>query len=245
MRSKTMNPGRRLLWLLIVLLALVLLLLGRTAQAQTSSLYMVEPQPRPPARVHGLPVNPYLERASYTAVHPPELRQFAVHDLVTIVIREQSSSTSESTLETEKETRLDGGINAFPRFNATDLLNLRLRGNDSDNLPLVDVGSSNEFEGGGEYERRDTMTTRLTARVVDVKPNGTLALEARTHIQNDDETQAITVTGYCQPEDVAIDNSILSTQIFDLRIAKTNTGELRDASEKGIFTRILDAIFNF
>ena len=237
--------------------SLPLLLLSTLAHAQSSSLYVQQP-PRlsapaqPPAQAAGRadrpgpPVNPYLQRMSYTAVAPPEPRRFAVHDLITIVIREQSVSTSESTLETQKDTTFDGGINAFPHFEASDLLNLRLRNSDSpENLPQLDVEMNQEFEGEGEYERRDTMTTRLTARVVDVKPNGMLTLEARTQIRNDEETQTITVTGYCQPQDVSIDNTVLSTQMFDLRVTKTNEGELRDSGDKGFLTEVLETIFNF
>ena len=237
----------------IAAVPLVLLVLTGFAHAQSSSLYVQEP-PRSPAPVRpanrverpGPPVNPYLQRMSYTSVAAPEPRRFAVQDLITVIIREQSISTSESTLETQKDTQFNGGVDAFPHFSASDLLNLRLRNSDSpENLPQVDVGMNQEFEGEGEYERRDTMTTRLTARVIDVKPNGTLTLEARTHIRNDDEAQTITVTGYCQPQDVTIDNTVLSTQVFDLRVSKTNEGELRDATNKGILTTILETIFNF
>jgi flagellar L-ring protein precursor FlgH len=109
----------------------------------------------------------------------------------------------------------------------------------------VGISFGRQFEGDGEYERTDEVITRLTARVVDVKPNGTLALEARTHLANDDETVTITVTGYCRAEDVTADNSVLSTQMYDLRVAKKHTGEIRDASKKGLFTKGLDYLFNF
>ena len=89
------------------------------------------------------------------------------------------------------------------------------------------------------------MTTRLTAKVVDVKPNGLLALEARTQISNDEEIQTISVTGYCQPADVTIANTVLSTQIYDLRVKKVNEGEVRDASKKGFLTKLFEAIFAF
>lgn len=184
---------------------------------------------------------------SYFAVPDPTPRKYEVNGLLTIIIREQSSATSESTLETEKELKLDGKISEFPRLRLEDLLNGQLNQSniESGNEPQVKIGVKNDFEGDGEYERRDTLTTRLQARIVDIKPNGTLALEARTFIQNDDEQLTITVTGYCRAEDITLDNTVLSTQVYDLRVTKTHNGELRKTTQKGILTKVLDAIFNF
>jgi flagellar L-ring protein precursor FlgH len=214
------------------------------ALAQSSSLY-VTTQPGPIVKVKGRSVNAQLQEVSYHVVTMPEPRLFAVHDLITIIIREQSTTTSEATLDTQKETQLDGKIQAFPTFNLRDILEGRLRPGDPADFPAVKVGTKNEFKGEGEYERRDTMTTRLTARVVDIKPNGTMTLEARTHVQNDDEKLTIAVTGQIRPEDVTADNTVLSTQVFDLRVAKVHEGELRKTSKKGLLTKILDTIFNF
>ena len=44
---------------------------------------------------------------------------------------------------------------------------------------------------------------------------------------------------------MTIANTVLSTQMFDLRVAKTHEGEIRKAQKKGLFTKILDTIFNF
>jgi len=80
---------------------------------------------------------------------------------------------------------------------------------------------------------------------MDVKPNGTLSLEARTQVKNDDEDMTITVTGYCRAEDVAADNTVLSTQMYDLRVNKQHAGEVRKASKKGVITKVLEFLFNF
>jgi len=230
-------------WVLVAVLAVS----GSVAWGQSSSLYLTDPTP--PARQKNMIHNPVLEKSSYAAVLPLPPREFAVQDLVTIVIREQSSATLESNLETEKELTLRGETTRFPSVNLLNLLQGELnpsnRDGDANNFPGVDVSVTNDFEGEGDYERRDTMTTRLTARVVDIKPNGTLALEARTNIQNDEEKLTINVTGYARPDDIAADNTVLSTQMYDLRVKKQHEGEVRNANKKGILTKILDTIFNF
>lgn len=225
-------------------MTMLALLAAPAAAQQSSSLYLVETPP-PERSAQGQPVNPYMQRASYLAVSVPEPREFRVHDLVTIIVREASSATSEGELETEKEVAVEGAAEAFIDLEAL-AKDLRVRpARLSAGVPRASVDFNREFEGDGSYERSDEMVTRLTARVLDVKPNGVIALEARTHVASDDETVTITVTGYCRAEDVTADNTILSTQMFDLRVKKEHTGEIRNASQKGILTKALDFLFNF
>jgi flagellar L-ring protein precursor FlgH len=101
------------------------------------------------------------------------------------------------------------------------------------------------FKGEGEYKRTDEFTARLSAEVIEILPNGNLVVESRTEIKNDDEVSTVTATGICRPEDISPVNTILSTQLHDLRIEKVNTGPLKDANSKGIFTEILDFLFAF
>jgi flagellar L-ring protein precursor FlgH len=220
---------------------------GSAVCGQSSSLYLTEPTP--PAREKNLIHTPVLEQTSYAVVLPLPPRQFNPQDLVTVVIRESSTATLESSLETEKDTSVKAEVRRFPSINLLNLLKGQLnpsnRDGDAANFPGVDLTAAKEFEGEGDYERKDSLTTRLTARVIDIKPNGTLTLEARTFIQNDDEKLTITVTGYCRPEDITADNTVLSTQMYDLRVNKQHSGELRKTASKGIITKILDVIFNF
>lgn len=213
--------------------------------APSSSLFVMERDAIQLPLVKGRVTNPIVSQASLVAVPLPPPRRFAAHDLVTIIIREQTTASSESTLETEKETKVDGSVTAFPHLNFQDLLKKPLQASGRENFPAVGVNYGREFTGEGEYERRDSMTTRLTGRIIDIKPNGLLVIEARTHIQNDDEIQDIKVTGTWREADVAIDNTVLSTQGFDVNIQKTHEGELRKSSKKGLFTKILDTLFAF
>lgn len=233
-----------------ILLATLLGVTG-SVMGQSSSLYLVDPNATPvqaapvAGQRHGGLTPTLVSRASYAAVIPPEPRVFAVHDLVTIVVRESSSARSNASLETSKETGIDGKVSAFPNLRPEELIRGRVAGSTLSNPPEVGLEFNSEYTGEGDYERKDEIITRLTARVVDVKPNGMLALEARTHIRNDEETVTIKLTGYCRSDDVGIDNTVLSTQMFDLHLDKTHTGELRKASKKGLLSKLLDLVFNF
>jgi flagellar L-ring protein precursor FlgH len=83
----------------------------------------------------------------------------------------------------------------------------------------------------------------VTAEVIEIRPNGNLVIEgSRTVLINDDEDQ-ITVRGVLRPEDIAADNTVLSTYLSEAQIAYTGNGPNDNATKQGIITRILDLIF--
>ena len=49
---------------------------------------------------------------------------------------------------------------------------------DSQAKANLQVKSNNSFKGDGQYERKDNFTARITATVLEVKPNGTLVLDS-------------------------------------------------------------------
>lgn len=183
----------------------------------------------------GLPITNQLEATSLFAFAPQKPRVFKEHDLVQIVVRETTRIASFQGLETDKEFGIAGGVRSFPGLNNNDLLK----------YTEVDLAGEKEFEGEGEYAREDDLTTRLTAEVIEILPNGNLVLEARTRIKTDDEEMFTQLTGICRPDDVTAANTILSNQIFNLEIEKLHYGQVRDAANKGILARILDAVFAF
>ena len=207
------------------------------AEPVTGSLYHVAPVPE--QRTKGRVVNKTLESVSLTAVPTAEPRKYSKQDLITIVIRERSAATLSSTLETEKDVRLDTAVEAFPKIAGGTLRP------SNGPLPQLDIRTRNEFDGEADYERRDTVDIELQARVIDIKPNGNLVLEARKFIKNDKEELTVTVTGTARPDDITVDNRVLGTQLAQLRVNKTHEGELRKTTTKGLLTQVIEFLFNF
>lgn len=186
-----------------------------------------------------------LRAMSLFAVAPPKIRTFQVHDLVQVIVREASQAKSSQDLKTKKDYKLDAAVGAWPDFNLSDLLNLQLRAGRSSNLPAVNLDAQKDFKGEGDYDRKDDLTARLTAEIIEVLPNGNLILEARTFIKTDKEEQSIKVTGICRPDDITAANTVMSNQLHDLMVEKIHKGELREAGKKGIIAKVMDTVFAF
>ncbi len=186
---------------------------------------------------------PAVTAVSLFDVAPPEPRIFAKHDLLQIIVRETSRSQSTQELDTQKTFDILGEIKDFPNLQLSDLLNFQMYAGRTDNLPKLEIGFEKDFQGDGTYGRSDDVVARLNAEVIEVLPNGNLVLEARTEIQNDEERSVMTVTGICSAADVTAANTVLSSQIHDLKVSKINSGELKKTVEKGLVAKFFDFLF--
>lgn len=240
----------------IGLCAMAAVLCGEHAAGQSSSLYATssEQAEQIAAERYGLPtdrtrrhlpdVNPAVPKLTVYVNRRPEPREFQLNDLVEIIIAESFESEMEAEKSTEKSSELSGGIRQFPRLTLRDLLDLQLNQGTASAVEL-DLGFERSHEGEGEYERSESMTGRVRARIIDIKPNGMLVLEARRTVINDGEQSVLVATGNCMPEDVSPEGTIRSNRLENLFIDKQHSGDLRDSGEKGWLTRVFDAIFDF
>jgi len=184
-----------------------------------------------------------LQEASLFVITPPEPRTFQENDLVTVIVSERSKADRSQTVETEKEYDIEGQLSNF--LDLSELLKGRFVDDDDDNFPQIGLDLKNEFKGEGDYERSDTITDRITARVVEVKPNGTLLLEARRMIKTDDEVQVATLSGVCRQLDITNRNTVQSNQLFDMTLIVENEGMIRKTTKPGFIKQAMDLLFNF
>jgi flagellar L-ring protein precursor FlgH len=177
---------------------------------------------------------------SFFTVPEPEPTVLRPHDLVTVIVREESVNRSSGSTETEKSFEIDAQLREYLGL---ELSSLALESKQSD--LALDGDAERAFEGSGSADRRDSFVTRITAEVLDVKPNGTIVLQARKRIVTDDDEQTILLTGICRAVDIGLDNTILSTQLHDLTLEKHTTGPIRDATRRGLIPRVIDWINPF
>ncbi len=230
----------------ISMLAALMLVTG--ASAQTSSLgarKREDDSGKPPQYTPREAVlqkgNPTYERHSLTAVPPPPPKTYKVNDLVTIIVRQSLQWEAESDLGTQRKWDIKSELEAFPKFTEGGIgASMFRRGK-----PNLEYKYNNKVKNKGDASREDKLTTRLTAKIIDVKPNGQLVVEGRGKITHDEEVSEITLTGTCRKEDITADNTVLSTQVAELDVVVNNQGALRHASSRGWLQKIMDVVKPF
>ena len=189
--------------------------------------------------------DPSLAKASevsFFAVPAPVPHVLKKHDLVTIIVREESQSASEGTTDLQKQADFDAKLDQFIKLS---LSNVALANAIGQTTPDIKAEGSRNFKGQAQVDRSDSLTLRAQAEVLDVKPNNTLVLQARANIQTDDEVQTLVLSGTCRAEDITPDNTVLSTQLYDKSVTKTHKGAVRDTTKRGIVTGLLDMLNPF
>jgi flagellar L-ring protein precursor FlgH len=165
-----------------------------------------------------------------------DLRARQVNDLVTVRVVESivATGTADSTLSKNSKasasvTKLFGLESKFPDW--------------LDPTNLAGSASDTSFKGGGVTSRTGELTATLTARVVEVLPNGDLVLEGVREIDINGDRQIIVLTGVVRPADISRNNVVPSTAIGQLRIRYFGQGLIRDNLRPGWLVRVLNKIF--
>ena len=213
--------------------------------AQTSSLGAkrreVEAQQTPPTKPREVPEikrNKVYEHYSWITAKPVPPKTFKVGDLLTIIVREQRQFKADAELETKKEFDMRSELDAFIKHVDGGLGAAEFRRG----KPNIDFKFDTELKTEGDAARVDRLIFRLSGKIIDVKPNGLLVIEAKARVQFDAEISTIALTGTCRKEDVTADNTVLSTQVADKSVVVTNEGAVRAASRRGWIPRLLDLL---
>jgi flagellar L-ring protein precursor FlgH len=178
-----------------------------------------------------------------------DLRAHKIGDLVTINIVETSKASKKADTQTGRESSIDAGIDNVLGWenhikHLTSLGNNKVR-NSFDNNPMFKGSITNSFNGTGSTTRDESMTASITARVMDVKPNGNLFIQGTRQIRVNNETQFITISGLIRPVDISPDNTVLSSYIGDAKIEYIGRGPVSDKQRPGWLARAVDFVWPF
>jgi flagellar L-ring protein precursor FlgH len=231
---------------------------GEPVSTRGSILPREEPlSPRPPGAIPiGPPRGPVqqaaptldpartrLAQVSFISVPQREPRVLKKHDLITVIVREQSEMKSDGKTDLKKDFSMNAKLQEFISL---ELANWAIRGGAQGSVPPgIRLNGQRDFSGDGSVDRTDSFTTRVTAEVVDVKPNGNVVLQAMKRIKHDEEEQAMILTGVCRAEDITPDNTVLSTQLYDMVLEKSTRGAVTDTNKRGLIPKVLDKLNPF
>ena len=165
-----------------------------------------------------------------------DLRANRIDDVVTILVTESASAVASGATNTSRKSSAKNTI--------TSLAGTLAAGNPA--ASLIDLANAQQLQGTGQTSRNMTLATTLSARVVDVTPNGTLVVEGSKDVSVNSERQTITVRGLVRPADLTTANTVLSTRVADLQVRVNGKGVVGDAVKRPfLLTRILLGLLPF
>ncbi len=168
-----------------------------------------------------------------------------VGDTITVKIVETYQTSNNVKQGSSKQSNVKAGINNLLGYeNQINKLLPLPEGFDPKNL--VSGSMSSGTSGQGQLQRDSRIVATVTARVVEVLPNGNLVIQGVRTIKRNRDLEYITLTGIVRPQDVDSDNSVLSSKVSDLYIEYSGKGPNSEAaSGPGIITRLLQLFWLF
>ncbi len=167
-----------------------------------------------------------------------DLKAHQIGDIVFIVVEEKTTSTSEAQTDGGKEINMQGGAKVTGFFE--DLLGFPAV---IEPLESMNINPSEEFKASGATSTKGTFTSRITATVIDILPNGNLVIEGKRAITINDDTETMTIIGTIRPCDVDAENSIVSQMLADVEISYTGRGQIAERQKAGLLTQLFNFIF--
>jgi flagellar L-ring protein FlgH len=188
---------------------------------------------REPQAANGSLFNPEAPGASLVT----DFKARRLGDLIFIDVDETSTATVSSGATRNRDSGALGGLVGL-------IAQLPTPGAAAASVVAGGLGSR-KFEGKGSTQRQSTLQARITARVVEVLPNGDLRIEAEKLVKINKENEKLTLSGVVRTKDVSALNAVPSSSLGDLKVAINGKGVASADNQPGWLFRLLDKVSPF
>ncbi len=158
-----------------------------------------------------------------------------LNDIVTIQVFERTEASASANASNTRSSSVEAGF--------SNLFGIESKVSELGNL--VNGTSESGFEGEGSTTRSNILTTTLTARVIEVLPNGYLVIEGVRSVRINDEDQIVRITGVIRPQDVTPSNIIASASVAQMQVSLEGKGIVSQPLQPGWLYKILSGILPF
>ena len=200
------------------------------AQAQSSSLYG-PPDTRPPLTLEG-------QSWVYLKIEPP--REVQLNDIVTVLVTEKSQVLTDAQLQRRTQSNADIRLQNWIKLDGIGIVD-----NTATAEPRARGQVNTQARTTTQLNSSEAMTFSIAARVVDIRPNGQLVLEAHDRIQKNEEIWEQSLSGVVRREDILPNNTVLSEKVNELRVEMRERGHVRDSIRRGWLFKLYDTVKPF
>ncbi len=177
-------------------------------------------------------------------------KDLQIGDIIQVVISESltSDSNNKRELTNDRNTTLGGGLVSPMATNTKGLNSTVQRAADAINsVGGVQFGttSSGSFKGKVKTQVDESFETILSVIIEETYSNGNYFIKGSKEMLIDEQKQEIIISGVIRPYDISSENSILSSQIANLKVKYMKDGEEQDVMHEAWGTKLLKAIWPF
>lgn len=187
---------------------------GQAAAGQASA--------SPAAAVPGTTQAP--ARSSWVA----DRRQFAVGDIITVLIDDYTISTA--VKENIAQDNRNRGFGLSARLPS------------SSQTANIDVRNTADQTQRGQARRENRFQNEMSVRVVAVGQNGLLQVKGTKLIDVDKQKQDIVFTGWVRAQDVSVTNIIESSRVADAQLGYASPGNL-GKPKQGMVSKVIGVLW--
>ena len=205
------------------------------------------PKPLPPVQIDIPPAPPpptgslwHPELSSNYAVL--DVRAHFPGDLLTVVISETGKGKQSAATGSNAKSSISASVDDFFGVPAA-AASLLPKGFNPQSIVTAQTARSSA--GDGTTTRDDSVTGNITVTVVGIAPNGNLKVQGDKTVTLNRENQVIILTGTVRPEDIASDNSVLSSRLADARVSYKGYGSVSDKQGVPLVHRMFDWVWPF
>lgn len=155
-------------------------------------------------------------------------RAAEVGDILTIIIVESAVSTQQASTDTQKDSKIESGPGVGPLL---------------EKIPLFEYSGGDSMNASGTTTRSSKFAAKMTVKVTAVDENGNLEIEGTRFVQTNKEKEEIKLNGTVRQQDIAPDNTVLSTYIANAKITHVGSGPIGSRQKEGIISKIFKILF--
>ncbi len=175
--------------------------------------------------------NGAIYQAGYDVALFQDNKSRHVGDMLTVVLVEKTAASKSASTNTAKDTKLNVGTPTV--FGAP----VTLGGKD---ILGASATSSDSFAGKGDSSQSNSLSGNISVTVAKVLPNGNLMVSGEKSLTLNQGREFVQISGIVRPVDILSDNTVLSTQLADARIAYSGQGAVHDSNTMGWMARFFN-----
>lgn len=205
-----------------------------SAPGQDSSLLLTAPQANPQqTQPLTMQNGSYIYREIPANARPRELQK---HDTLVVIVDYRTRMLSEGDAENRKTSSLTAVLSSWVRFDGKNIK----AAPQTDGDPRVAGTLNSQYRTESDVELRDTLSFRMAAEIIDIRPNGNLYIEGNQTIRVNEEEWRIFISGEVSRDSIQPDRTVSSEAMVNLEVRKEENGQVRDGYERGWLAKWYD-----